>query len=364
MQVDLFTPVKIGEVELKNRIVMSPMTRARCGMDGVPGGLQALYYAQRASAGLIITEGTWPTMMGRGYRFSPGIENQAQTNGWKLVTDAVHIAGGRIFLQVWHAGRIAHSSFLPDRSIPIAPSAIAAEGTAHTDAGIQPLETPRAIERDGIPGIVKQHTHAAVNAVAAGFDGVEIHAANGYLLDEFLRDRTNRRTDDYGGSKENRARLLLEIVDSVVSAIGAHRVGVRIGPQNTFHDIDDSNPQALYLYVARELGARKLAYLHVIEGDMSGKPAPSFDYRAIKDAFGGPYIANFQYDKQRAEVALANGSADLVSFGKPFIANPDLVLRLKLNAPLAAPAVQTLYGGGAAGYTDYPTLDALEKAAA
>lgn len=360
MALNLFSPIKLGPYELRNRIVMAPLTRSRAGAGNVPHALNALYYAQRASAGLIIAEATQISPQGQGYISTPGIHSAEQIEGWKKVTAAVHAAGGRILLQLWHVGRISHTSFQPGGALPVAPSAIRAEGQAYTAKGFEPLPTPRALETAEISGIVADYRRAAHKALAAGFDGVEVHAANGYLIDQFLRDCSNKRSDFYGGSIENRSRLLLEVVGAVTAVAGAERTGVRISPQNTFNDIADSNPQALFNHVAKSLSGKGLAYLHVIEGDqMSATPAQAFDYLALKQLFGGLYIANHGFDKARANRVIANGSADLVAFGKPFISNPDLVTRLLLDAPLSPLNQDTLYGGAEAGYTDYPLLDAV-----
>jgi N-ethylmaleimide reductase len=356
---DLFTPIEVGPLHLNNRIVMAPLTRSRAAKGNVPTALNALYYAQRASAGLIVSEATQISPQGQGYIATPGIHSDEQICGWSLVTKAVHVEGGHMVAQLWHVGRISHPSFQPGGSLPVAPSAIRPEAKAFTERGFEPIPTPRALRTEEIPGIIEEYAQAARNALAAGFDGVEVHAANGYLIDQFLRDRTNRRTDRYGGSVENRTRFLLEAVDAVAAAVGALRVGVRISPQNMQNDIVDSDPQALFNYVATQLAGRRLAYLHVIEGDTSGAKVPPFDYRALKRLFGGLVMANNGFDKRRANAAIADGDADLVAFGKPFIANPDLVVRLLLDAPLMAVNRDTLYGGGEAGYTDYPTLRAV-----
>lgn len=359
MSPNLFSPVKLGPYELRNRIVMAPLTRSRAGNGNVPHTLNALYYAQRASAGLIIAEATQVSPSGQGYISTPGIHSSGQVEGWCKVTTAVHAAGGHIFLQLWHVGRISHRSFQPNGQLPVAPSAIKADGQTYLAEGFVPLETPRALETSEVPGIVADYRQGALNAMAAGFDGVEIHAANGYLIDQFLRDRTNQRTDQYNGSIENRNRFLSEVVDAVIGAAGAERVGVRVSPQNTFNDIDDSDPQSLFNHVAKSLSGKGLAYLHVIEGDqMSGAPKP-FDYAVLKRLFGGLYIANHGFDKTRANAVIADGRADLVAFGKPFISNPDLVIRLLLDAPFAPLDEDTLYGGGCKGYTDYPLLNAV-----
>ncbi len=356
---DLFTPAKAGALTLRNRIVMAPLTRSRAGPGNVPHQLNALYYAQRASAGLIISEATQIAPEGQGYIATPGIHSAEQIAGWKCVTKAVHIAGGPIVLQLWHVGRISHPSFQPGGVAPVAPSAIKPDTKAFTANGFEPIPTPRTLEIDEVPAIVAQYAQGARNALAAGFDGVEVHAANGYLIDQFLQDRTNKRTDRYGGSIENRSRFLLEAVDAVTAAVGADRTGVRISPQNTMNDIGDSDPQALFNSVAQQLSGRGLTYLHVIEGDTGGAVVPPFDYQHIKDLFGGMVIANNGFDKQRASKAIADGRADLIAFGKPFIGNPDLVVRLFLDAPLMPLNPETLYGGSELGYTDYPVLRAV-----
>lgn len=353
---DLFSPVEIGPLRLCNRVVMAPLTRSRAGPGNTPNTLNALYYAQRASAGLIISEATQISPQGQGYISTPGIHSAEQIEGWKCVTKAVHVAGGRIVLQLWHVGRISHPSFQPGGGAPIAPSAIRPKGQAFTAKGFEPTPTPRALETAEIPGIVEQYAQAARNAMAAGFDGVEVHAANGYLIDQFLRDQTNKRTDRYGGGIENRSRFLIEVVDAVSAAVVAQRTGVRISPQNTQSDIVDSNPQTLFNYVAEQLSGKGLAYLNIVEGDTSGLAVPPFDYKNLKRQFGGLVIANNGFDKKRANEAIADGRADLIAFGKPFIANPDLVIRLFLDAPLAPINRETLYGGSEQGYTDYPIL--------
>ncbi len=352
----LFTPVDLGPLRLRSRVVMAPLTRSRAGPGNVPTQLNALYYAQRASAGLIISEATQIAPEGQGYISTPGIHSAEQIAGWTCVTQAIHIAGGHIVCQLWHVGRISHSSFQPGGQAPVAPSAIKPNGQAFTAKGFEPIPTPRALETAEIPAIVAQYAQAARNAMAAGFDGVEVHGANGYLIDQFLRDQTNHRTDRYGGSIENRSRFLLEVVDAVTAAIGAERTGVRISPQNGQNDIADSDPQALFNYVAEQLSAKGLAYLHTIEGDTSGTAVPPFDYQKLKDLFGGMVIANNGFDKKSANEAISEGRADLVAFGKPYIANPDLVIRLFLDAPLMPVNRDTLYGGSEQGYTDYPIL--------
>lgn len=357
---DLFQPVRLGPLELANRIVMAPLTRSRAKEDDIPGDLAAEYYVQRSSAGLIIAEATQISPQGKGYVLTPGIYSESQVTAWKKITDAVHAAGGKIFLQLWHVGRISHPSIQIDGALPVAPSAIKPEGQAFTKDGFVPLVTPRALETSEIPGIVEQYRSAAKNAHAAGFDGVEVHAANGYLLDQFLRDKTNQRTDAYGGSIENRARLLLEVTDAVVAVWGAGRVGVRISPLSSFGDIADSNPEALYRYVVEQLNRFDLAYLHVIEGDTGGaREVPGgFDLQILRRLFKGPFMANNGYDIALARDARAHDHADLIAFGRPFISNPDLMERLRIGAPLQTPDPATMYGGGAAGYIDYPTLKA------
>jgi N-ethylmaleimide reductase len=353
---NLFTPIAVGPLRLPNRIIMAPLTRSRAGAGNVPTALNALYYAQRASAGLIIAEATQICPEGQGYISTPGIHSAEQIQGWKCVTGAVHVSGGRIVLQLWHVGRISHPSFQPGGALPVAPSAIKPNGQAFTAKGFEPIPTPRVLETAEIAGIVAQYAQAARNALAAGFDGVEVHAANGYLIDQFLRDGTNKRTDRYGVSIENRTRFLLEVVDAVAAAAGAERTGLRISPQNGQNDIADSDPQSLFNHIAAALSGRGLAYLHVIEGDTGGAPVPPFDYLAIKRLFGGIVIANNGFDKERANEAICKARADLVAFGKPFIGNPDLVTRLYLDAPLSPLHRETLYGGAEQGYTDYPAL--------
>jgi N-ethylmaleimide reductase len=357
---DLFSPITLGSLGCKNRVAMAPLTRSRAGSGNAPNALNALYYAQRASAGLIISEATQIAPEGQGYISTPGIHSPQQVEGWKIVTKAVDAAGGCMVLQLWHVGRISHPSFQPGGGLPVAPSAIKPNAQAFTQKGFEPIPTPRALETGEIPGVVRQYATAAQNAMEAGFDGVEVHAANGYLIDQFLRDRTNRRSDPYGGGIENRTRFLLEVTDAVIGAVGRDKVGVRISPQNVQNDIDDSDPQALFNQVAKSLAGMRIAYLHVIEGDTSGKQLPAFDYAALKRLFGGPVILNNNFDRAHAASAVAEGRADMVAFGKPFISNPDLVLRLLLGAPLATANRETFYGGGEEGYTDYPLLSSVK----
>lgn len=352
-RVDLFTPVRLGPYFLSNRLVMAPLTRNRAGPGNVPQAINVTYYAQRASAGLIITEATQVSPQGVGYPNTPGIHTEEQVRGWHQVTRAVHEKGGRIFLQLWHVGRISHPSLQPDGALPVAPSAIKPKGEAFTLIGLQPFVTPRALETDEIAEVVKQYQDAAVNAMAAGFDGVEIHAANGYLLDQFLREGSNRRNDRYGGSLENRVRLLLEVTDAVVGVWGADRVGVRISPISSFNDMFDSDPQGTFEFVTQRLDPVGLAYLHVVEMGVEEKP---FDFSRLRKRFHGQYMANTGYTKARANRALAEGEADLVAFGALFLANPDLPARFGEDGPLNTPDQATFYGGGAQGYIDYPAL--------
>lgn len=364
---DLFQTVRMGRYALANRIVMAPLTRSRAEANGVPrSNLMAIYYEQRASAGLIIAEGTNISPQARGYAFTPGIYNGAQIEGWQPVTEAVHRKGGRIFVQLWHVGRISHPSLQPDGTEPVSASAIRPDVNAFTESGFLPCVTPRPLLAEEIPGLVSQYRHAAVCALAAGFDGVEIHAANGYLIEQFLRDSTNQRTDVYGGSHENRARLLLEVTDAVVSACGGDRVGVRLSPVSPVNDIgQDSDPAATYGYAVEKLNDFGLAYIHIIEGTTQGpRDLIPFDYDSLRRSFKGFYIANNGYDRAMALAARRTGHADLIAFGRPFIANPDLVERLRIGAPLNLPNRETFFGGGREGYSDYPFLTQAEREAA
>jgi N-ethylmaleimide reductase len=345
--VTLFTPLAMGPLELPNRIVMAPMTRSRAGAGNAPTCMTATYYLQRATAGLIISEATQISPQGVGYPDTPGIHSYEQIAGWRNVTDAVHTAGGRMFLQIWHAGRISHPSWQPDGGLPVAPSAVRPAGEAWTPTGMQPFVTPRALEADEIPGIIEQYARAAANARAAGFDGVEIHGANGYLLDQFLRDGTNRRTDAWGGTAAKRARLLVEVTAAVCEVIGRDRVGVRISPGGTFNDMHDSDAAKTFLTAVELLNDVAPVYLHVIETD--------FDCAPLRRAFRGLYMANGGYDFARASAALSSGAADCVAFGTPFLANPDLPERFLKGYALAEADPKTYYGGGSHGYTDYPT---------
>ncbi len=352
---NLFTPLALGDMTLPNRIVMAPLTRNRAGEGNVPTDLNALYYRQRASAGLIITEASQVSPQGVGYPATPGIHTDEQVAGWRKVTEAVHAEDGRIFIQLWHVGRISHPSLQPGNELPVAPSAIQPEGEAITYEGMKPFVTPRPLELGEIPGVIADYAAAAQHAKDAGFDGVEIHAANGYLLDEFLRDGTNKRTDAYGGSVENRMRLLDEVVTAVSNVWPTSRIGVRLSPENRFNDISDSQPQVTFNAVAEMLRGHRLAYLHVLEGDMmSGER--HVNYVELRQKFAGIYMANNNYDQARAEQALQQGDADLVAFGRLFLANPDLPERFARGARLNEPNPETFYGGGEEGYTDYPFL--------
>jgi N-ethylmaleimide reductase len=362
----LFDPVQAGGLSLANRIVMAPLTRNRApGAEPTP--MMATYYAQRASAGLLITEATAISQQGQGYSDVPGLYAQSHIDGWKGVTHAVHAAGGKIVTQLWHVGRISHSELQPHFGAPVAPSAVTANAkTVLIKDGVPTFvdtSAPRALDAEEIPGIVQDYRHAALSAIAAGFDGVEIHAANGYLIDQFLKTDSNRRTDDYGGTIENRARFLLEVVAAVTDAIGGDRVGIRLSPVTPANDAHDANPQPLFEHVVRELAPMKLAYLHIIEGSTGGPrdlPDRPFDYAALKAAYRaaggqGAWMVNNGYDLPLAEQAL-QGGADLVAFGRSFISNPDLAARLKAGGPFNKANRATFYGGGAEGYTDYPTL--------
>lgn len=349
----LFDPIKIGDLELRNRIFMSPLTRSRAvGGKRVPNALMAEYYVQRASAGLILSEATAVTPQGVGYADTPGIWSDEQVEGWKRITDAVHAAGGRMFLQLWHVGRISDPVFL-DGDLPVAPSAIAAQGHVSLVRPPRAYVTPRALEIEELPGVVAAFRKGAENAQAAGFDGVEIHGANGYLLDQFLQDGSNRRTDAYGGSIENRARLMLEVTDACISVWGASRVGMHLAPRCDAHTMGDSDRLATFSHVARELGKRGIAFICAREALGDDRIGPQ-----LKEAFGGTYIANEKMTRESATQLLAAGEADAVAFGRLFIANPDLPRRLQLGAPLNAPRSETFYHPSAEGYTDYPALAA------
>ncbi len=354
----LFDPLKVGDLLLPNRVLMAPLTRSRAGASRTPNALMAEYYAQRASAGLILSEATVVTPMGIGYADTPGIWSSEQVAGWKQVTQAVHAAGGRIFLQLWHVGRVSHPVFLDGRQ-PVAPSALAPAGNVSLLRPATPYVTPRALERSEIPEIVAAFTRGAQNAELAGFDGVELHGANGYLLDQFLQDSTNLRDDDYGGSVKNRARLMLEVTDAAISVWGPGRVGVHLAPRADSHSMGDSNRAATFGYVARELARRKIAFICAREYAGPDSIGPQ-----LRAAFGGVYIANERFTRDSAQEALDAGKADAVAFGKLFIANPDLPARFLAGAFLNSPIADTFYRGGASGYTDYPALAAPEPDAA
>ena len=353
MPLDLFTPFDLGGLTLANRMVMAPMTRNRADADGCVPPLMVAHYRQRATAGLIIAESTTVSPQAVGYPFTPGLHTDAHAASWRRLTDAVHQEGGRIFVQLQHCGRVSHPDLLNGQA-PVAPSALAPAGQAVTYTGPQDFVTPRALEAAELPEVVAQFRHAAELAKQAAFDGIEVHAGNGYLIDQFLRDQTNHRSDAYGGSAANRMRLLNEVLDAVCTQYPAERVGVRLTPENGFNSMSDSDPQGHFEYFLGQLSARGLAYAHVLEGDMATTTA-SVDYRALRARFADPYVANNGYDLARAQAAVSAGYADLVAFGTPFVANPDLVRRYRENLPVAEADPATFYGGGESGYTDYPS---------
>ena len=366
---NLFQAVQAGDLHLANRIAMAPLTRNRADADRNPTALTVTYYTQRASAGLLITEASQISPEGQGYLDTPGIYSDTQVAAWKKVTDSVHAAGGKIVIQLWHVGRISHSSLLPNGIPPVSSTARRAEAKTFTAAGFEDVSTPRALRTDELPRIVADYRHAARNAIRAGFDGVEIHGANNYLLEQFLRSSINDRSDAYGGSIENRARLLLEVTQAVVEEIGAGRTGIRLSPVTPVNDgAQDSDAQALYQHVVDRLAPMKLAFIHVIEGQTGGaRDVAPFDFDALRRSYkadhpAGAWIVNNGYSREMAIEALASGHADMVAFGRPFISNPDLVRRLRDNSPLNALDASTLYGGGAKGYTDYPALQAATPA--
>lgn len=362
--IDVFSPYTMGSLELKNRMVMAPLTRSRADQGNVPSSMAATYYSQRAGAGLIITEATQAGAGGQGYIATPGIYGEAQVEGWKMVTEAVHRKGGLIFMQLWHVGRISHPDFRGGE-LPVAPSAIAPRGVqTYTAQGLKDIPTPRALETDEIPAIIEEFRQAAKNAETAGFDGIEVHGANGYLLDQFLEDGTNQRTDPYGGSVENRARLLFEVISAVADVWGSEQVGVRLSPGGTFNDMCDCHPQETFGHVVRGLAKLDLAYLHLIEpSQQQGEhPMPDLSARFFRPFYPGTLIVAGGYTQDRANAVLQAGQADLVAFGQLFLANPDLVERFHRRAPLNTPNPETFYGGGAQGYIDYPTLDAAQAA--
>lgn len=355
----LLEPYELGPLTLKNRVVMAPMTRSRA-FERVPGELHATYYAQRAGAGLIITEGTQVSELGAGYPFTPGIHTDAQVAGWRTVTDAVHAAGGHVFAQLWHVGRMSHPSV--HGQAPVAPSAIAPGEDIFTTEGMQPIPTPRELGVAEIAGVVEEFRHAAHQAKAAGFDGVEVHGANGYLIDQFLQTGSNQRTDEYGGSVANRVRFMLEVVEAVTDVWGPERVGIRLSPGGAFSGMSDDDPADTFGYAIKSLDAYDLAYLHVVETSQTLPPV-GLDHvggptALARSAFTGTIISAGEYQRDSAEAAVAEGRTDLVAFARPFIANPDLPERFRVDAPLAEGNPATYYGGGAEGYTDYPPLDA------
>jgi N-ethylmaleimide reductase len=356
---DLFAPYALGELQLKNRFVMAPLTRCRAEAGNVPSSMAPEYYASRAGAGLIVTEATQVSPHGQGYIFTPGIHSAEQVAGWQRATEAVRQAGGKIFLQLWHVGRISHPDFL-DGQLPVAPSAIAPRGVStYTPEGLKEVPTPRALEADEIAGIVEEFRLGAQNALAAGFDGVEIHGANGYLIDQFLEDGTNQRTDRYGGSVENRVRFMLEVVDAVTGVWGSQRVGIRLSPGGSFNDMCDCHPQTTFGHALSCLASRGLAYVHLVEPVPSAgeHPSPDLSARFFRPLYPGTLIVCSGYTLERARAVVQAGQADLVAFGQLFLANPDLVERFRRGAPLNTPDPETFYTGGAKGYIDYPTLD-------
>jgi N-ethylmaleimide reductase len=360
----LFEPFKLGPITLPNRFVMAPLTRNRAIPPGmVPSPLAIDYYGQRASAGLLITEASQVSQQGQGYQDTPGIYSKEQVEAWRKVTDRVHERGGKIFIQIWHVGRVSHTALQPGGGKPVAPSAVRAKGKTFVGGTFTDISEPRALELSEIPGVIEDFRRGTANALAAGFDGVEIHGANGYLLDQFAKDGANKRNDLYGGAIPNRARLMLEVTAAVAGEAGAERTGIRISPVTPANDISDSNPQPLFEHIVDQLNALQLAYIHVIEGATGGpRDNAPFDYASLRKRFDGAYVANNGYDFELATKVLAEGAADLIAFGKPFISNPDLVERLKKGAPLNAWDKATFYGGDAKGYTDYPTLQAAVAA--
>ncbi len=353
----LFQPYRLGDLDLPNRVVMAPLTRNRAVEFEAPSDMAALYYRQRASAGLIISEATQISQQGQGYAWTPGLFSEAQVEGWRKVTGALHGAGGRIFAQLWHVGRISHASLQPNGGAPVAPSAIMAKSRTFIESGFVEVSAPRALALSEIAGVVEDYVKAASNAKRAGFDGIEIHAANGYLIDQFLRDGTNKREDAYGGSIENRTRFALEVVDAILKVWPAARVGIRIAPVSPANDISDSNPAALFGHLVSQLNERRLVYIHVVEGATQGdRNIAPFDYMTLRKAFSGAYMANNGYTRELAVETLTAGRADLIAFGRPFIANPDLVERLRRGAPYNELDAKTLFGGGEKGYIDYPAL--------
>ncbi|WP_156840869.1 alkene reductase [Novosphingobium aquimarinum] len=355
----LFRPLQAGTFALPNRVLMAPLTRNRAHADGTPRDLAATYYRQRASAGLIVSEATQISAMGKGYKDTPGIYTDAHVEGWKPVIEAVHAGGGRIFCQLWHVGRISHVSLLPQGRQPVSASAVRAKGQTFTANGFEDVSEPVALDAEGIARTLDDYTTAARCAKAAGFDGVEVHAANGYLLDQFLQDGVNQREDEYGGSVDNRSRLLREVMERVCDVFSPDRVGVRLSPLGQANDMHDSDPETTFSAAYRLLNGRGLAYLHVIE-QFYGQETEDDDramLKRLRGLFEGTYIANGSYDAEAARKAIAEGGVDAVTFGRPFIANPDLPERYRIGAPLNTPDEETFYGGDREGYTDYPALD-------
>ena len=359
MRKSLFDPIEIGDLKLSNRIVMAPLTRNRASANGdCPNELMALYYAQRASAGLIISEGAQISPQGKGYAWTPGIYSAQQIEGWRKVTDTVHAQQGRIFIQLWHVGRISHPSLQPNGQLPVAPSAIAAKAHIFDGKGFVPTPKPHALENNEIDEIIEDYRLAATHAKSAGFDGVELHGANGYLIDQFLRDQSNQRSDRYGGSLENRTRFLSEVLTALTKVWPSKRIGVRLSPFSSFNSAADTNPQETFAYVIPKINEFNLGYLHLVEGETGGSrelPAGG-NIAKLRSHFDGAYIANNGYNYELAQSQIDRGAADLIAFGKDFISNPDLVERLRRGAPLNIPNQNTFYGGGAEGYTDYPLL--------
>lgn len=354
---NLFTPYTLGALSLANRIVLAPLTRNRAGAGLVPSEFAATYYSQRASAGLLISEASQISQQGQGYQDTPGIYTQAQIEGWRTVTDAVHAKGGKIFLQLWHVGRVSHVDLQENGAAPVAPSALRPATKVFVNNRFEDVSAPRALDISELPGIVNGFRQAAANAIAAGFDGVEIHGANGYLLDQFIKDGANVRTDAYGGTVQNRARLLLEVTAAVIAEIGAGRTGIRLSPVSPANGVSSSDPQAQFDYIVDQLNELGIVYLHVVEGATGGpRDVAPFDFGALRQRFKNTYIANNGYDVELATSRINDDKADLIAFGRPFIGNPDLVERLKTGAPLASFNPATLYGGGATGYIDYPAL--------
>jgi N-ethylmaleimide reductase len=356
---DLFSPVRLGSLTLKNRITMAPLTRCRAGEGDVPGPLNATYYEQRAEAGLLISEATNISQQGKGYAWTPGIYTDAQVAGWKLVTDAVHAAGGLIFCQLWHVGRISHPDHQVNGALPVSASAIKPRVKAFTTTGFKPCVTPRPLRTDEIPGVIADYAHAAACAKAAGFDGVELHAANGYLIDQFLRTSTNYRTDRYGGTLENRVRLLTEVTQALLGVWDADRVGVRLAPVSHANDVTDADPTATFGRTVQILDGLGVGFIHIVEGQTIGpRDLEGFDFPALRRSFRGLYMANNGYTREMALQARRDDTADLIAFGRPWIGTPDLVTRLREDAPWTDAPRESWYGGGAAGYTDWPRLDA------